>query len=363
MLNIKIGSVVDIIKRYDKMTTVKVKIEDKFYKAINYIDITGNVEIGDVVILNTTAIDLDLGTGGYHFIIYNMRLKKKESKRDGHIIKLRYTPLQLKCKTVEEQERYKKVFETFSSLDNFIVAVGTLHSMLAPIACVIKWLKPKARISYIMTDGGALPIQFSNTVRELKNKRIINNTITIGHSFGGDYECINIYTGLITSKSILKSDVAIITMGPGIVGTGTKYGFSGTEQAYILDAVNKFKGISFAIPRISFSDSRIRHKGISHHTLTVLSELMHSRTNIVLPVLEQEKLDYIMKQIKNYNIDKKHNVFLEDGTDIKNAFEFYEIDVTTMGRHFSEDVEYFYTLGAVAKKIVEYLNNNDFTKI
>lgn len=334
------------------------KVDKKFFKAINYVDITGNVMIGDVVVLNTTAVDLDLGTGGYHFILYNMKMKKRESKKDGHIIKLRYTPLQIKCKTVEEEKKYKKVFETFSSLDNFIVAVGTLHSMLAPIACMIKWLKPEVKISYIMTDGGALPIQFSDTVRELKRKGIISNTITIGHSFGGDFECINIYTGLITSKLVLKSDMAIVTMGPGIVGTGTKYGFSGTEQACILDVVNKFKGISFAIPRISFSDNRIRHKGISHHTLTVLSELMYSRTNVVLPILDKEKLKYIIDQIKSYNIDKKHNVLLEDGKDIKKAFEFYNMDVTTMGRHFFEDKEYFYTLGAVAKKIVKYLNNH-----
>ncbi|WP_200905801.1 DUF3866 family protein [Caloranaerobacter sp. TR13] len=350
------------MQKYKKMTIVKVKVGKEFYKAVNYVDITGKVMIGDVVVLNTTAIDLDLGTGGYHFIIYNMKLKNKHSKKDGHIIKLRYTPLQIKCKTVEEENKYKKIFEKFSSLDNFIVVVGTLHSMLAPIACMIKWLKPDVKISYIMTDGGALPIQFSNTVRELKNKCIINNTITIGHSFGGDYECINIYTGLITSKSVLKSDVAIVTMGPGIVGTGTKYGFSGTEQAYIIDAVNKFKGVSFAVPRISFSDSRKRHKGVSHHTLTVLSELMYSKTNIVLPRLEKEKLEYIINQIRSYNIDKKHNIFLEDGQEIKKAFEFYNIDVTTMGRHFSEDKEYFYTLGAVAKKIVKYLNNN-FTNI
>ena len=31
-------------------------------------------------------------------------------------------------------------------------------------------------------------------------------------------------------------------MGPGIVGTGTKYGFSGIEQGYIIDAVNNLRG-------------------------------------------------------------------------------------------------------------------------
>ena len=31
-------------------------------------------------------------------------------------------------------------------------------------------------------------------------------------------------------------------MGPGIVGTGTKYGFSGIEQGQIIDAINTLSG-------------------------------------------------------------------------------------------------------------------------
>ena len=81
-----------------------------------------------------------------------------------------------------------------------------------------------------MTDGAALPIYLSKNVDTLKKKGLIDNTITIGSAFGGDYECINIYTALITAKEVLKADVVFVSMGPGIAGTGTKYGFTGIEQ-------------------------------------------------------------------------------------------------------------------------------------
>ncbi len=86
-------------------------------------------------------------------------------------------------------------------------------------------------------------------------------------------ECTNIYTGLIAAKEVLKGDITIITMGPGIVGTGTKYGFSGIEQGQIIDAVNTLGGNPIVVPRISFRDLRERHKGMSHHTRTILSEI------------------------------------------------------------------------------------------
>jgi len=304
-------------------------------------------------------MELELGTGGYHFVIYNFNNKSQKITKDsGHIMKLRYTPLQIKCFTAEEQSsRFHEEFNNFKSLDKAIFIVGTLHSMLAPIAAVIKWLRPDLNISYIMTDAGALPLHFSKTVKLLKDKNIINNTITVGHAFGGDFECVNIYTGIIASKAIAKSDITIITMGPGIVGTGTKYGFSGIEQGYIIDAVNNLGGTSFAVPRISFADKRDRHRGISHHTITVLKEITNTKTNLVLPILEGEHEEFINMQIKENNIEDKHNIIYENGSDVVKALDYYGLEVRTMGREYKDDMAFFQALGAVAKTSVKFLDN------
>ncbi len=272
-------------------------------------------------------------------------------------MKLRYTPFQIKCFAVEEQESiYHDKIKSFKSLDNDIVLVGSLHSMLAPVASMIKWLRPNTSINYIMTDSGALPIDFSFTVKSLKEKGIIDNTITIGHAFGGDFECINIYTGLITAKEVIKSDITIVCMGPGIVGTGTKYGFSGIEQGYILNAVSILKGSGFAIPRISFSDKRDRHRGISHHTITALSETTLSRCNVVLPILTKNKNSFIETQLDQTEIRNKHNIIYEDGANIINALNHFKLNVTTMGRGYNDDTDYFISLGAVGKAAVNYLD-------
>ncbi len=312
------------------------------------------------MVLNTTAIELGLGTGGYHFVIYNNKNKSKSAtEKLGHIMKLRYTPLQIKCLAAEEQEsEYHEEFKRFESLNGSLYIIGTLHSMLAPIAATIKWLRPDLNISYIMTDAGALPLYFSKTVKILKDKDILKNTITVGHAFGGDFECVNIYTGIIAAKVVANSDVTIITMGPGIVGTDTQYGFSGIEQGYIIDAVNNLGGVSLAVPRLSFADKRERHKGISHHTMTILDKITNTRTNIVLPLLEKNEADFINSQIKASDINNRHSVIFENGKDVLNALNHYKLDIKTMGRGYYDDETFFLTLGAVAKTCVKFLEND-----
>jgi len=340
----------------DSITWLKVNIDGEIYNAINYNYITGPVNIGDTVIVNTTAVELSLGTGGYHFVIFNYKNETKTIEGKGHIMKLRYTPIQIKCFSVEEEDsKYHDIFNSFVSLDNHICIVGTLHSMLAPIASTIKWMNKDIKINYIMTDGGSLPIYFSNTVKSLKEKGIINKTITIGHAFGGDLECVNIYTGLIAAKEILKGDVTIITMGPGIVGTGTKYGFSGIEQGYIIDAVNTLGGVPVIVPRISFKDARKRHRGLSHHTLTVLSEICNTTGILVLPEMNEENQNIIKDQINRFKIDKKYKIAYEMGENVSNAMAYYNLKTTTMGRAFEDDREYFLTLGAVGMYVYKEL--------
>ena len=306
-----------------------------------------------MVIVNTTAVELSLGTGGAHFVIFNYSNESKQFHGNGHIMKLRYTPLQIKCLAAEEEDSpYHHVFKEFESLDGHIYIVGSLHSMLAPIVTMLKYLKEDIKINYIMTDGGSLPIFFSNTIRTLKEKELISNTITIGHAFGGDLECTNIYTGLIAAKEILDGDITIITMGPGIVGTGTKYGFSGIEQGQIVDAINTLGGEPIIVPRISFKDSRPRHMGISHHTRTVLSEITKTSGKVIIPKLDEYKLNIIKDQITRLNIHQKHEIFYEEGYKITDAMNKYELSITTMGRGYEEDKEYFWTLGAVGAFVI-----------
>lgn len=356
MISYKNGIVTSITKSEKSVDWIEIRIDDVIYKAVNYVDITGKVNLDDKVVLNTTAVELSLGTGGYHFVIYNHSNPFMDLKGEGHIMKLRYTPYQLKFLTVEEEEsEYHEVFKRFESLDGYPFIVATLHSMIAPICAMIKYINKDIRINYIMTDGAALPIAFSKTINQLKDKQILDKTITIGNAFGGDLETTNIYTGLIAAKEILQGDITIISMGPGIVGTGTKYGFTGIEQGNNINAINNLRGRAIVVPRISFKDKRERHRGISHHTLTILSEITNTSSKVIMPILEKERDTYIRKQIENLNIQKKHEIFFEDGENILKALEYFNINTTTMGRSIHEDLEYFITLGAVGKYAAKLL--------
>lgn len=352
MLSRKLGKVQEVKKETKEIQELIVVIEGKESKAINYIPLSGKVEVGDEVLLNTTAVELNLGTGGYHFVISKMKDNEGTQDKAGHMMKLRYTPVQLKVNMAEEDPKYKEVFDSFKGLEEIPVVCGNLHSMLSPFAASLKYLREDIKIIYIMTDGAALPLWFSNTVRELKEKDIIDSVITIGNAFGGDLECMNIYTGLIAAKEILKADVVFVGMGPGIAGTGTKYGFSGIEQANIIDSVQKLGGTPIVIPRVSFADKRERHYGISHHSLTVLGEL--SNSGCVVPITDDyssEKMEKISDQISEYDLDIKHDILMVNGCEmnLKEALENYDLKVSTMGRGINEDPDFFYT--AVASSI------------
>ncbi len=359
MIRIRRGKVTEIVTQTRELTEIRVEVEGKTEDAINYNFMTGPVRVGDVVTLNTTAVHMGLGSGGYHFVMANDSVQGTEVDEMGHIIKLRYTPCQVKCFTVEEElHPHRAKIQDFTSLKKTPVIVGTLHSMLAPAAAGVKKASGgKLRVVYIMTDGASLPIQLSRTVAELKEKGVIDATVTVGHAFGGDFEAVNIYTGLIAAKEAAEADVIIVTMGPGIVGTGTLYGFTGIEQGEIINAVNILGGKAIAIPRISFVDARERHTGISHHTLTVLEKIAITPCVVVLPRMDPIKENYVNKQLMKAGITLDHEVLTEDGEPALMYLIEKDIVVTTMGRSMSQDREFFLSAGAagiLASKYVVY---------
>ncbi len=349
MIRVRKGDVVKLLKEDNELTEVEVIVEGEKAKALNYNYLTGNIKVGDVVTLNTTAVYKSLGTGGTHFVMANWANDKVDVEEKGHIMKLRYTPFQVKCLAIEEQENlFQEEINSFKSLNGIPVVVGTLHSMLPPVVAGIKKGSSKElKVIYIMTDGAALPLQLSNIVRKLKANRLIDTTITVGHAFGGDYEAVNVYSGLIAAKEVLKADVIVVAMGPGIVGTGTTYGFTGVEQGEIINAVNILGGQPIAIPRISFADKRERHRGLSHHSITTLGKIALTPSIIALPTLDGEKEDLVNNQLANSGLATKHKLQYADGEQaIETLKSDYGIEVTTMGRKMDQDREFFMAAGA-----------------
>ncbi len=310
--------------------------------AVCYPPLTGPVYPKDRVIVNTTAVDLGLGSGGRHFVIWAIGRDERRGRSCGRIMKMRYTPMQACTGSYEEDGSTCAAVSAFAGLAGMPVIICELHSMLAPAACGFT-----GKAAYIMTDGAALPIAMSRSVRELKQSGLIDVTITAGHAFGGDLEAVNVHSALVAATAVAKCDCAIVAMGPGIVGTGTRYGFSGVEQGWIADAVTKMGGRPIIVPRLSRKDPRSRHQVVSHHTLTVLRDICCTSVTCVLasdmdPKFQEEARERLADAVCR----GVHTLVSATGSEgVERAF-MQGIGLSTMGRAFEEEPEFFLTSAA-----------------
>lgn len=356
MFYLREAIVKEIIGRVNGITEIKVEAEKQTRPALNYEDFTGPVSSGDNVILNVTANELKLGSGGYDLVYFNEKNGIMDAKSKGHIIKGRYTPWQFPILSIEEQKSpYHELFKQKLRLEGLPVAVGELHSQLAPFCLTLKYLKPKTKITYIMTDGAALPFMLSRAVKELVDQKVINKTITYGHAFGADIEAVNIFSALASAKHICKADVVIAVMGPGITGTGSELGFTGMEQGQILNAVHAMGGRPVAITRVSFADKRSRHRGISHHTVASLSIGCQVKADMPLPKLQADYSERVKRQLEKTGLDLVQETSFYDSTVTLDLISKQMPWVTTMGRSIKDDKEFFLAAGAAAYKVAEYL--------
>lgn len=362
MLETKRGVLKELLFERPGIQGYTVQVNGREEKCIVYTDLVAGVRSGDEVLLNTTAESLRLGSGGYHYVIAGLNGAEKELLGSGHIMKMRYTPMQVKVLSAEEEDSpYHQDLKDADSLEGTPVLAATLHSMLAPLAMELH--HAGLRTVYIMTDGAALPLKFSQTVEWLVKEGILQGTVTIGHAFGGDIEAVNIYSGLLAARTAFQPDVIIVSMGPGIVGTGTKWGFSGVEQGVVLNAVETLKGLPVAVPRISFADSRSRHQGISHHTLTVLSRVCKVRCLLPLPQLKDEQMRWILAQADKEGLFKLHDVCIEKEDGALERFRSSKLKLTTMGRGVDQDQEFYAALAAAAHAVQKVLAGQELQRL
>lgn len=233
-------------------------------RAYALVELIGPCSAGDRVVLNTTAVDLGLGTGGWHVVHWN--LSRPAFRRDGpdHVMKLRYTSLQFDAGTDELAHP-----EIDEPLGRAPVVACTVHSQVPLVALGFAAVAPERRLAYVMTDGAALPLALSDVVHSLVDRGLLCGTVTAGHAFGGDLEAVSVPAALGLAVHVLRAEAVVVGMGPGVVGTGTALGTTAVEAAPVLDAAAALGGVPILCVRASEADARERHRGISHHTRTV----------------------------------------------------------------------------------------------
>lgn len=320
---------------------------------LNLTDLTGHAEVGDRVLLNTIAVEMGLGTGGLDFVICILQKLPPDGPPPGHILKLRYTPLQTPVLAVEAPESpHHEVIKRFETLEEYPVVCAELHSQLPAICSAARWAiqeggSPRPpRIVYIMTDGAALPIGLSRLASQMRELDLIQATITAGQAFGGDYEAINLYSALAAAKTVANADIIVVAQGPGNVGSETPLGFSGVEQGLAINAAASLGGTPIMVPRISFADPRPRHRGLSHHSITVLRRVARAHTLLPLPRLPKAQMQALRASLESNNIEKYHQPIVVPSDRAYEAFRALPFKVTTMGRNPDQERPFF--LAAVA---------------
>ncbi|MGB7817860.1 MAG: DUF3866 family protein, partial [Ornithinibacter sp.] len=170
-----------------------------------------------------------------------------------------------------------------------------LHSALPAVVAGVRSVRPDARVAYVMTDGGALPASFSRAVAGLREAGWLAATITVGQAFGGDHEAVTTHTGLLASRHVVGADVVVVAQGPGNVGTGTRWGYSGVACADALHAAHVLGGHGIASLRVSGADLRERHRGVSHHSRTAYGRALLTPADLPVTALADPHLDALVR--------------------------------------------------------------------
>lgn len=325
------GTVVEIIAQRPGLQRVRVESDAGAERAYVLTQLIGEVALGDDVVFNTTAVDLDLGTGGWHFVHWNLTRSSWSEPGPGHIMKLRYTSLQSDTGAVEEHA------DPGTDLGGIPVVACTLHSQVPIVAATYLAERPSSRVVYVMTDGAALPIALSDMVVAMAERGMIAATVTAGHAFGGDHEAVSMPSGLAIAAAVADADLIIAGMGPGVVGTNSSLGTTSVEAAWILDTTAALGGVPIACVRASGADGRERHRGASHHTSTVLSL---TRTAVDVPTVAGA-LPELLDGGAAHRIVK-----IADGADPIATLSAHDLRVTSMGRGPDDDPLFYAAAGA-----------------
>jgi hypothetical protein len=227
----------------------------------------GEMHEGDEVVINVAALDLGLGSGGFDVVHVNLtRGLDASGGGSEHVIKLNYTSLQHPVEPVE--------LPSESAGRAMPVLVLPLHGHLAPAAWAAAQGSPGLRLGYIQTAGGALPGSLSRDVAQLLERELLCGHIAAAPAYGGEREALSVVGALDAAANHLDWDAALVGPGPGIIGSDTRLGHGGMAALDNAHAALALGLPTMLSPRLSESDPRERHRGASHHTLTVLEMLL-----------------------------------------------------------------------------------------
>ncbi|HET8566221.1 MAG TPA: DUF3866 family protein [Solirubrobacterales bacterium] len=309
---------------------LEVEVEGERRRAWADEQLLGEMREGDEVVVNTAALDLGLGSGGFDVVHVNLTCGLEGGVgADQHVMKLNYTSLQHPVQTVE-----RKAVGVMSAMRAKVppipVLVLPLHGHLAPAAWAAAQAAPDLRVGYVQTGGGALPGSLSRDVKQLRERGLLAGHVTAAPAYGGDHEALSVVGALDAAANELGWEAILVGPGPGIIGSDTAYGHGGMAALDSAHAALSLGLPTLISPRLSSSDPRPRHRGLSHHTRTVL-HLLLALVDVAIPEGESEvvtALEACRHRVHQLPVDL-------DG------YAAAGLPTTTMGRSLKDDPLFF----------------------
>ncbi|MEA2298250.1 MAG: hypothetical protein QOF77_1186 [Solirubrobacteraceae bacterium] len=253
-----------------------VELADGRHPAVADVGLVGACREGDEVIVNVAARELGLGSGGFDIVHVNLtRGLSGAGPAGAAVMKLNYSSLQHAAAPLEAARPLRRPTGT--------AVVIALHGQLAPLAWALAGARAAVRVGYVQTAGGALPGSRSRVVGELLARGLLAGHLTAGPCYGGaDGETVTAIGAIDHGLTELGWELAVCGPGPGIIGSASTLGHGGMAALDSAHAALCLGAPTLIVPRMSSSDPRPRHRGISHHTRTVL-ELLLAPVTVALP--------------------------------------------------------------------------------
>lgn len=298
----------------------------------------GEMRQDDEVVVNVAALDLELSSGGFDVVHVNLTRGLDASGEGGaHVIKLNYTSLQHSVEPVEllrgaTSPMDVKVTAEASGV-SMSVLVLPLHGHLVPAAWAAAQAAPGLKLGYVQTGGGALPGSLSRNVAQLRERGLLCGHVTASPAYGGRHEALSAAGALDAAADSLGWDAALIGPGPGIIGSDTRLGHGGVAALDNAHAALALGLPTLLSPRLSESDPRDRHRGVSHHTLTVM-ELLLGGVEVPAPVGYPE----VVTQLAGAAGDRHK---LHEAQPDLAGYSASGLPAHTMGRGIEEDSLFF----------------------
>jgi hypothetical protein len=181
---------------------------------------------------------------------------------------------------------------------------------------------------------------------------LLDTTVSCGQAFGGRLEAVNLHSGLLAARHVARADVAVVAVGPGVVGTATPFGHGGVAQGEAMNAVAALGGSAIACLRVSFADTRQRHRVVSHHTLAALTRIALAPALVAVPSLSDDLGQQVDSVLESAGVWERHTRADARGSALATP-DMRGIEVTTMRRRFSDDPAFYfaaYAAGEIAAR-------------